>query len=209
MKHTGVYIITNIINGKIYVGSSSYSIGNRLTVHKRLLRQNKHENSYLQFSYNKYKEDSFEFKILELCERDECIEREQYWIDYYKSYKRDLGYNINEKANSRLNSKYSEESKNKMRLAKLGKKLSGEHVLKSRLARIGQKRTQKTIDLQNIRKYKKLLQYSIDEKFIKEWDSLIAAELYFNVNGAIGNCVRRGFKYTSCGYKWKYKLETD
>lgn len=39
----------------------------------------------------------------------------------------------------------------------------------------------------------------------KEWNSLKEAEEFFNKKGAIGNCIRRGFNYNSCGYKWKYK----
>lgn len=205
MKNTGIYTITNVINNKIYIGSSSYNVDRRLIVHKRLLRQGKHENSYLQASYDKYGVENFKFEVLELCEKNKCIEREQYWMDFYKSYKRDIGFNINEKANSRLNSKHSEETKQKMREAKLGKKLTEEHILNSKLARTGQKREQKTIDLQNIKKYKKLLQYSLEGVLIKEWNSLEEAELFFSVKGAIGNCVRKGFNYTSCGHKWKYK----
>lgn len=205
MKQTGVYIIKNIVNNKIYIGSSSYNINNRITVHKRFLKQNKHENSYLQASYNKYGKNAFIFEILEICNKEFCIEREQYYLDLYQSYKRDIGYNINEKANSRLGSKCSEESKLKMSLAKKGKKLTEEHILKSKLARTGQKRTQKTIELQNIKKFKKVLQYTLDETFIKEWSSLKEVELFFKLKGSIGNCIRKGFNYTSCGYKWKYK----
>lgn len=205
MKQTGVYIIKNTVNNKIYIGSSSHNINNRITVHKRFLKQNKHENTYLQACYNKYGENTFTFEILELCNKESCIEREQYYLDLYQSYKRDVGYNINEKANSNLGFKFSEESKLKMSLAKKGKKLTNEHILKSKLARIGQKRTQKTIELQNIKKFKKILQYNLDGTFVKEWNSLKEVEIFFNAKGAIGNCIRRGFNYTSCGYKWKYK----
>ena len=205
MKQTGVYIIKNTVNNKIYIGSSSHNINNRITVHKRFLKQNKHENIYLQALYNNYGKNAFVFEILEICNKEFCIEREQYYLDLYQSYKRDIGYNIKEKANSNLGFKFSKESKLKMSLAKKGKKLTNEHILKSKLARTGQKRTQKTIELQNIKKFKKILQYNLDETFVKEWDSLKEVEIFFNVKGAIGNCVRRGFNYTSCGYKWKYK----
>lgn len=204
MKQTGVYIIKNIVNNKIYIGSSSHNINNRITVHKRFLKQNKHENSYLQASYNKHGKDAFKFEILEFCSKESCIEREQYYLDLYQSYKRDIGYNINEKANSRLGSKYSEESKLKMSLAKKGKKLTKEHILKSKLARTGQKRTQKTKDLIRKSLNKPILQYDLQGNFIKEWNSLTEVQLFYKTK-SIGNCVRRGFNYTSCGYKWKYK----
>lgn len=98
MKQTGVYKITNIVNSKFYIGSSSHDINNRINVHKRLLKQNKHENSYLQASYNKYNLENFKFEIIELCNKKVCIKREQYYLDLYTPYKRSIGYNINEKA---------------------------------------------------------------------------------------------------------------
>lgn len=205
MKQTGIYIITNVKNNKCYIGSSSHCIKNRITVHKRFLKQNKHDNSYLQASYNKYGKDAFRFEILEYCEKEECIIREQYYMDIYKSYIRENGYNLREKAESNLNVKFSKESKRKMSIAKLGKKLTESHILNSKLARIGQKRSNRTIELQNNKKYKKVIQYSKNGDFIKEWNSLQEVESFFNTRTAIGNCIRKGFEYTSQGFKWRYK----
>lgn len=205
MKQTGVYLIKNTVNNKIYIGSSSYNIHNRITVHKRFLKQNKHENLYLQAAYNKYGKEVFIFEILELCNKEDCIKREQHYLDLYKSYKRSIGYNIKEKADSNLGFKFSEQSRLKMSLAKKGKSLTKEHILNSKLARIGQKRTLNTIELQNIKKYKKLLQYSLEGNFIKEWNSIKEAEIFFNTKNAIGKSARRGFNSTSCGFRWKYK----
>ena len=60
MIKTGIYIIKNILNNKKYVGSST-NIGKRWRDHKWYLKENKHHNSHLQASYNKYGLDSFEF----------------------------------------------------------------------------------------------------------------------------------------------------
>lgn len=98
LKKIGVYIIINLINNKVYVGSSVVSILKRMWHHQAMLRLNKHKNSHLQRAFNKYLEENFEFNILELCDKDKCLEREQYWIDYYQSYDQEKGYNINPKA---------------------------------------------------------------------------------------------------------------
>ena len=78
---SGIYIITNIKNGKQYVGSS-VNIKYRFTRHKQMLRDNIHKNPKLQASYNKYKKDLFFYTILELVEdKNKLLEREQYYID--------------------------------------------------------------------------------------------------------------------------------
>lgn len=82
-NRSGVYTITNLIDNKCYIGSS-VRLGKRYVDHRSSLRDGNHKNSYLQNAFIKYGSDSFIFKIIEYCERDEVIEREQYWIDNYK-----------------------------------------------------------------------------------------------------------------------------
>lgn len=61
---SGIYQIRNIINNKIYVGST-VCFKNRWAVHLFLLDRNKHGNSHLQSAWNKYGKDNFIFEILE------------------------------------------------------------------------------------------------------------------------------------------------
>jgi len=84
----GIYFIKNIINNKIYVGSSK-DINCRIKRHKSSLKNNKHYNILLQRSYNKYGQESFEYLIIEIVfDIKSLISREQYYISKYKSYKR-------------------------------------------------------------------------------------------------------------------------
>ena len=92
----GIYKITTLNNNKIYIGSSSISIKNRIYSHKSLLRRNKHHSLYLQNVYNKYGEEILEFSIVEDLSnktKEYIIEREQYWLDTYKCYTPKNGYN--------------------------------------------------------------------------------------------------------------------
>ena len=57
------------------------------------LRGQYHFNKYLQNSYNKYKEHSFIWTVLEYCHESELDEREMYWIAYYNTYEN--GFNAN------------------------------------------------------------------------------------------------------------------
>lgn len=76
----GIYIITNVINGKRYVGSSK-DLGCRLRRHFWDLSRNEHSCQYLQNSYNKYGENAFCYGILEFCQLEEQWGKEQYYID--------------------------------------------------------------------------------------------------------------------------------
>ena len=111
---TGIYKITNTNNNRYYIGSS-INIRKRWLEHKRLLRQNKHDNDFLQKSWNKHGEDSFVFEVLEFVEEaSELIIREQYYLDMIKPFNKDTTYNICENAGNMLGFKHSVESKKNM-----------------------------------------------------------------------------------------------
>ena len=83
LKKSGIYCILNLKNQKKYIGSSRY-IYDRICNHKMMLKNNKHHNNYLQNSWNKNKSQNFIYIILEYCEKDILIEREQFYIDNLK-----------------------------------------------------------------------------------------------------------------------------
>lgn len=89
---SGVYKITNIINNKVYVGSS-VNIIKRKSAHRCMLRDGTHSNEHLQSAYNKYGKDSFVFEVIEYSTKDNLINREQYWIDELMACNRLFGYN--------------------------------------------------------------------------------------------------------------------
>ena len=108
--NSGIYVITNIKNNKKYIGSAN-NFKLRFGKHRRLLRTNKHHSRHLQNAYNMDGESSFTFAILELT--TELENREQYYLDYYKSYDNRFGYNISPTAYNNTGIKRSEEYKKK------------------------------------------------------------------------------------------------
>lgn len=90
-KKSGVYVIKNLVNNKVYVGSSKNLYARELE-HFRNLKNNKHENKHLQRAYNKYGRDNFAFEVIEFCKEEERFLLEQKYIDKY--YGRDNCYNV-------------------------------------------------------------------------------------------------------------------
>lgn len=90
---TGVYRITNIINGKSYFGKTMMNFGKRWDHHRSMLRCGRHGNANLQKEWDEYGEDNFEFEIVKICDDDE--EANKIEIECIaKGRENDLVYNI-------------------------------------------------------------------------------------------------------------------
>ena len=75
----GIYKITNIDNGKMYIGQSNDVI-DRIRHHKSYLKYNRHKNKRLQYSYNKHGAKAFKFEILEECpEKELTVSKNVSW----------------------------------------------------------------------------------------------------------------------------------
>lgn len=113
---SGIYLITNIINGKIYVGSTN-NFYERNVRHRRRLKIGTHDNPHLRSAVLKYGIDNFVFSILEYCEVQNLIEREQFWINKTNCCNNKIGYNCKHLANSSLGMKLSDLAKENLRKA--------------------------------------------------------------------------------------------
>lgn len=137
-RKTGIYAILSP-SGKAYIGSSS-----RLIFRKRRhfsdLKHSRHDNSALQRAWDKY-EGRLNYVILEYCDVEMLIVREQYWMDVFSTCSNGT-YNqrtiagksgpLDESTKKKLSEamtgfRHSEETKQKMRKPKpegFGAKLS-------------------------------------------------------------------------------------
>ena len=94
MTLSGVYQITNQINGKKYIGSS-VNIKKRWAHHKTMLRAGNHHSAHLQSAWQKYSGENFKFEIICSCPEDKTVEFEQFFVDA-----RNPEYNIAKCANA-------------------------------------------------------------------------------------------------------------
>ena len=60
--NSGIYKIVNKIDGKIYVGQSIH-LEKRKNEHFKELINNKHQNQHLQYAFNKYGINNFDFIV--------------------------------------------------------------------------------------------------------------------------------------------------
>jgi group I intron endonuclease len=127
---TGIYKITNLVNNKCYIGSSATNLKQRWRAHKASLNANKHWNILLQRSWNKYGADQFRFEVLEECLPEDCITREQWYLDNVLN--RTIDFNISFTAGSPRGVKRSEETKRKLSLINKGRP-GYAHTLESKL----------------------------------------------------------------------------
>lgn len=207
---SGVYIITNLINGKNYIGESYYII-KRLGQHKNALIKGKHFNIHLQSSFNKYGIENFSFSILELCDESLTKEKEDYWCTILKTHNDKFGYNIRLTDKEKMG-KLSESTKLKLSLAHKGKLLSISHRLSLSKAQLKRGKNQfrseeaiNRISTANINRSKAVIQYSLNNEMIDEYPSRkIASEKTKVHYSAICNCTLNIAK-TAGNYIWKFK----
>lgn len=193
-KVSGIYSIRTSVNNRIYVGSS-INLWKRYKQHKNDLKTSIHHNVKLQRHVHKFGIDSLLFEIIEFCDKEILIEREQYWIDYHKAYDILTGFNINLKAESSIGVKRSDEYKKNVSIRVTGTKWSKENKRNLQLSRLG-----------NPGNVLPVLQYTLDGEFVREWASTRSAYKSFGKNKS--SCIANnlsGMSLSAHGYFWTSK----
>jgi group I intron endonuclease len=140
----GVYLIRNVLNGKVYVGSS-VDPSMRRARHFSALRHRRHHNAHLQNAWNAHGAEAFKFEIIEEAPIETLRECEQLWIDAYQASDENFGYNLAKSVEaSFLGRTHSAETRAKMSAANKGKVRSAEQC-----ARISAAQTGKTLSAEH------------------------------------------------------------
>jgi len=212
----GIYIIINLVNDKVYVGSSQ-DVKQRIRLHRSQLKKNIHGNSHLQNSYNKYGKDSFKFEIIEETTIADLEIREQFFIYKLKSNNRDCGYNKRVVAGTNRGVKWSEESKKKLSKSKKGITMHPNTRAALIKANTGSKKVitkeWRNILLQNISKAnlsnrKGVDQYDLEGNFIQSFESSKEASIATGVAANSIGLVCRKQRNKAGNYYWCFKGES-
>lgn len=136
--NSGIYKIENLVNGKCYIGSSK-NVVERWHTHKKLLRQGKHCSLHLQRAWNLNGEENFNFFVIEKCDNNKLLEREQYFIDILHPE-----YNLCPIASSSKGIKHTTKARRNMSIAHMGHIVTPETRAKMSVAQVGRKHSPET-----------------------------------------------------------------
>lgn len=91
-KKCGIYKITNLINGKVYIGQTKQSFNDRWRTHiRRGLKAEPGTNNKLYTAMWEEGVENFSFEVLLECKPEELNEKERYFIQFFKA--QEWGYN--------------------------------------------------------------------------------------------------------------------
>jgi group I intron endonuclease len=213
-----VYLVTNKINNKKYIGKDTNNRSNYLG-----------SGTYIKQAIQKYGKHNFEKTILEYCNsKEELILKEEYWLKKFDAENNPEFYNKTNKSFG--NSGQTEEGKKRISIAKKGWKPTEEQKIKMSENRKGhsmyteewkQKISKSTQGIKkseewkelmkekmggNTNRRKKVIQYDMERNFIKEWDYVLeAAHSLGKSQGAGITEVCNGNRKSIYGYIWEYK----
>ena len=137
---SGIYKITNKLNGRFYIGSCK-CFKKRWYQHKRELENKNHKNQFFQHDFNKCGSDAFTFEVIEIIEgknRQLRLDVEQKFLDQYWDGCKQC-YNMSKWAINHGGSHTPEETRKKLAEAQRGRKHSEESKKKMSEAHKGKK----------------------------------------------------------------------
>lgn len=189
---TGVYLIHCFGNDTSYIGSARHPMDSstktkskrgfyrRWLGHISTLTRQKHRNSHLQRSWNKYGPTKFKFYILEFTNEKDTLLREEYWLYLFKE-KFKL-FNVKFKPHSTKGYKSNKKSNLKNKNTGVSRPLA----LKKALG-------------------KSVLVYDLNNNFIEEVYSMTEAAKKYNTCRQNIRKVCLGLNPQTKGYIYKYK----
>lgn len=227
-----IYCIKNIINNKIYIGSTC-DFKRRKKRHLLQLRTNSHHSILLQRAYNKYGEDNFTFEVLEIItDKKELLKKEQEYIDNLKPFAPN-GYNVSHLATNcclygEENGMYGKHGTNNPNYGRKNSIESNKKISESQKGKIINQETRNKISEKNkgkeaynkgshlsdpqknnlsIKNSKKIIQYNLFGEPLKVWKNALEASQELNIdNTAISNnCLKK----TKTNYNsfWRFYSE--
>lgn len=174
-----IYVIRNSVNDKAYIGKT-VDYKDRYHSHKLQFKRNKHYNKHLLHSF--MRGDKLEMYILENCLIEDLDSREIFWIEFFKSYERDNGYNLTKGGEGGAAIEITQENRNNRSKAHKGRRVDNSH--------------------NNI----PIIVYSaLTQEFIKECKSLKEAAIYTGVSQNDVSSICRGRNYRAKSYIFRYK----
>ena len=128
--YTGwIYVIKNIINGKIYIGQTSKNLFIRFKEHKRDSKKINFYNMLIYKGMNKYGTENFLIRPVDIIKcstltdfKRKLDQLEVYYINIFETTNKDIGYNLTNGGGGCTGRILSETTKKKISDSKIGEK---------------------------------------------------------------------------------------
>jgi hypothetical protein len=185
-----IYCITNLINGKKYIGSDSNNNPNYLG-----------SGTHIKKAIKKYGRENFTKTIINtVTDLDIMKELEEYWIEYFNAYESPMFYNATKYAAGIT--KFP-----KHKISNIIKANTGNTYHTGYKQSSYQKNQTSKANLGNNYKCKPVLCYDLNGNFLKEYSSAYNANILLNFKKRdVGICLNaNGKQKSSHGFIWKYK----
>lgn len=211
-----IYKITNLINGKIYIGKTLLTVEKRWKEHCEDYKKQRNEKRPLYSAMNKYGIENFKIEQIEECSDKIINEREVYWIEHYQSFKHGYNATIGGDGKAYLDYDLICETYKQVQNAAKTAEICG--CCADSVRNILRERKMEIISSSEIsrRKNSKIInQFSLDGEFIQSFKSLSDAARYIQSlksesRTGIGGIrthiseVARAKRKTAYGFIWKY-----
>lgn len=187
-----IYVTTNLINGKMYVGQKRINTSDNWRLYYG-------SGTIIKYALKKHGKENFDRKIIDIAfNEDELNYLEKYYIKVFNSVKNDMWYNLCYGGiGGRGRVSLEDGLKNKIDEVKTKKK--------------GHKWTDYTRQKHKeyYEKYgystaKKVAQYDLDGNFIRIYNSATEAAKDYEANKSQIGHACNGILVTSCGFQWRY-----
>lgn len=197
-----IYLVTNLINGKLYVGQTTRTLKKRWKEHCSKTSKC----PCLHNAIEKYGKENFKVEQIDIAiDRKELDKKEQYYINFYNTLAPN-GYNLETGGN--LGAQHSEETLEKM------KAWHREHPISDiekdkRVKRLseywkGNTRSKESIEKSAKSKWKPVSQYTKQGEFVRTWNSAKEASETLHIHKSTLCQCCKGVKPSAGGYVWKY-----
>ena len=210
-----IYKIVNDINEKIYIGKTCQSLERRFQEHLSSYENREKEKRPLYSAMKKYGIEHFHISLIEECEDAKASEREAYWIEFYQSYIK--GYNATLGGDGKLlydHQAILEELLKNPKAQEVAEKFACSLGTVYLIARANNITLFNPLKEQMQSSKKKVHQFSLNNEYIKTFDSINDASRWIKENkissselkgiaGHLSNCAN-GKRKTAFGFIWRY-----
>lgn len=209
-----VYLITNKINNKKYVGKTTQSIEKRWQEHISDSKKERCEIRPLYRAIRKYGIENFFIEEIEKCDVDILSEREQYWIQYYNTYKD--GYNATIGGDGSIILDYDKIVSSYLtyhNISEVSRQLSCHPDSVRKILSINDIPIKTSSEISREMNSKPIAQYDLNGNFIRKFSSVSDACKFFKrdrkeIGQHIGKCAN-GKRKTAYGFIWKWIQESE